>query len=114
MARLTALKSALRGLPSTIAFMPKDEIERDRFRDKQHWRAWYKSARWRALRKHVLMRDGYRCRMCGRIEGNTTMLVADHIERHGGDEVRFFDAAGLQTLCAPCHNSAKQSQERRA
>jgi hypothetical protein len=36
--------------------------------------------------------------------------VRDHIERHGGDPVRFWHGP-FQSLCAPCHSSEKQRQE---
>jgi 5-methylcytosine-specific restriction protein A len=75
------------------------------------WKAWYKTARWRALRLKVFLRDLYTCRKCGRIEGDTSKLVCDHIDPHRGDERRFWDEANLQTLCAECHNRLKQAEE---
>lgn len=111
MGRLKTLRPTLGALPSTLAYAPKDEQERDRFRGKQHWRKWYSTARWRKLRWAVLVRDRFTCQRCGKLEGNTSQLVADHKRKHGGNEARFFDMDGIETLCAPCHNSAKQKLE---
>lgn len=36
--------------------------------------------------------------------------VADHIEPHRGDPIKF--AGPLQSVCAACHNSIKQSIEK--
>lgn len=76
------------------------------------WRRWYKTSRWQALRLRVLARDGCTCQRCGRIESDTSQLVADHVMPHRGDVALFWDVGNLQTLCAPCHNSAKQAEER--
>lgn len=77
------------------------------------WRRWYKTARWKRLRLQTFERDGFTCQMreCGRVEGNTSLLVCDHVEPHRGDERRFFDPENLQTLCKPCHDSVKQREE---
>lgn len=75
------------------------------------WRAWYKLARWRKLRWAVLVRDLFTCQTCRRLEGDTSLLVADHIRPHRGDERLFWDEANLQTLCKGCHDKAKQAEE---
>ena len=93
--------------------MPETARERERLRNEQRWRKWYHTPRWKRLRWAVLLRDLFTCRMCGRIEPNTSKLVADHIVAHRGDEARFWDEANLQTLCAACHSGAKQRAERR-
>ncbi len=83
----------------------------DRQRDSQEWRRWYKTARWQAIRVHQLVVEPL-CRICkgaGRIKAADT---CDHIERHGGDPVRFW-AGPFQSLCAPCHSSVKQREENR-
>ena len=38
--------------------------------------------------------------------------VVDHVKPHRGNAQLFWDEANWQSLCAPCHSSAKQSQER--
>ena len=72
---------------------------------------WYKTARWQKLRWSVLVRDMFTCQSCGKIEHDTSKLHCDHIDPHRGDEAKFW-AGPFQTLCANCHNSMKQSQEK--
>lgn len=91
------------------------ERERSRERDgTQPWRAWYKTARWQRLRWSVLVRDLFTCQMtgCGRVEPDTSKLVADHVEPHRGDEALFWKQDNLRCLCKRCHDSLKQSEER--
>jgi 5-methylcytosine-specific restriction protein A len=77
------------------------------------FRPLYKTARWRRLRHQVFLRDLYRCRMCGRLQGDTSQLTCDHIVPHKGDMGLFWDQANLQTLCSdPCHIKHKQQAER--
>lgn len=77
------------------------------------WKAWYKLARWRMLRLVIFLRDLYTCqnKACGRIEGNTSLLVCDHVKPHRGDERFFWDETNLQTLCKSCHDRIKQAEE---
>lgn len=77
------------------------------------WKAWYKTARWQALRLKVFTRDLFTCQRpeCRRLEGNTSKLVCDHIEPHRGDERKFWDESNLQTLCKACHDRLKQAEE---
>lgn len=78
----------------------------------QPWRAWYKTARWQRLRVGQLTAEPL-CRRCiaqGMVEPAT---VCDHVEPHKGDEAKFWSGP-FQSLCASCHNSAKQKAERRA
>lgn len=76
------------------------------------WRAWYRTARWRRLRLKVFARDLFTCQCgCGRLEGNTSLLVCDHKEPHRGSEALFWNEANLQTLLKSCHDGAKQKQE---
>lgn len=80
---------------------------------KPPWHRWYKTARWARLRLDVFLRDLFTCQMpgCGRLEGDTSQLVCDHIKPHRGDERLFWDKANLQTLCKPCHDRLKQKEE---
>lgn len=115
MARLTTIKPKLATLAPRIGRAPGDEQARLRERDQNvGWRSWYKTARWQKLRMRVLIRDHFTCQMagCGRIEPDTSQLVADHTVRHGGDEALFWDERNLQCLCKPCHDRLKQKQER--
>lgn len=114
MARLKTLKPRLRTLRASVLRVPAGRVEVDRHRNAQPWRAWYKLARWRRLRWTVLVRDGFTCCRCGRLEADTSQLVADHCEPHRGDATLFWDRENLQTLCKPCHDRAKQREERRS
>jgi 5-methylcytosine-specific restriction endonuclease McrA len=73
---------------------------------------WYKTSRWQRLRWSVLVAAGFTCSMCGKLEGNTRQLVADHDPPHRGDEAAFWDPARLKCLCKPCHDGDKQALER--
>ncbi len=79
------------------------------------WRAWYNSARWKRLRMEVLEAALFTCQWlgCGRVEGDTALLVADHVVPHRGDEALFWDRGNLQCLCKDCHDTHKQRWERR-
>jgi 5-methylcytosine-specific restriction protein A len=67
--------------------------------------------RWQDIRLAQFIADKFTCRMCGRIEGDTSKLACDHVEPHRGDPDRFWNGP-KQTLCLdPCHNKWKQKQE---
>lgn len=115
MGRLKSLPPRLSAPASRLSYLQGDRQAFDRDRDQQGWRRWYKTARWQKLRMSVLVRDLFTCQMpgCGKIEGDTSQLVADHRRPHRGDERLFWDERNLQCLCKPCHDSTKQRQERR-
>lgn len=48
------------------------------------------------------------CRRCG-----APATLVDHIQPHKGNQRLFWNRANWQPLCRPCHNSAKQAEERR-
>ena len=64
------------------------------------------SRTWARVRRAILIRDKYRCRLCGA----AGRLEIDHVIPldHGGAAL---DPANLQTLCVPCH-LAKTAAER--
>ena len=71
---------------------------------------WYGTARWKRTRLAQLMAEPLCC-MC-RDEGRiTAATVCDHIAPHKGDEVLFWTGP-FQSLCKPCHDRHKQSEER--
>lgn len=114
--KLSAPPPLIAKLTPTVAQQPSDERQRSRYRDStQHWRAWYKTARWQRLRLRVLLRDQFTCQRpeCGRLIGDTSQLVCDHIRPHRGDAALFWDEGNLQSLCKPCHDVVKQAEERR-
>lgn len=106
MGKLTNLRSPLGVVGARLR--PLDDMRKVERRD---WRPWYGTARWRELRKAVLLRDLYTCQWpgCGRVGGR---LVVDHRRPHRGDERLFWDDRNLQTLCkSPCHDKHKQALE---
>lgn len=111
MGRLTNLRSPLSTLPPRIA---RHTDAQGHSRKLEPWRNWYSLARWKRLRIAVFTRDLYTCQMetCGRLEGNTSLLVADHVIPHRGDPALFWDEGNVQTLCKPCHDKVKQREER--
>lgn len=112
--KLKTLKPQIATIKPLIGRATGDEKARHRERDtSQQWRQWYKTSRWQKLRWSILVRDNFTCQRCGRVDVSKNGLHCDHTERHGGDEARFWSGP-FQTLCAHCHNSNKQREERRA
>ncbi|WPY93171.1 HNH endonuclease [Limimaricola variabilis] len=112
MARLKQLGQPLRSLAPRLSYAERPSESRER--DARHaWRSWYKTARWQALRWEVLVEAAFTCVRCHRIEGDTSLLVADHKSPHRGDPALFWDRGNLQCLCKGCHDGAKQREERR-
>jgi 5-methylcytosine-specific restriction protein A len=113
MGRLKTIPNRLGGLPPTLSSLPVDPAGVERQRTAFNpLRALYRTARWAKLRWDTLTRDMFTCQMCGRIEPDTSKLVADHRRPHRGDLVLFWDPENLQTLCAsPCHSKHKQRLE---
>lgn len=116
MARLKALPCPLSALPPALGYVDTavqfSAAKRTLF---SPWRKWYATTRWRKLRMKILARDLFTCQRpeCGRTTADTSQLVADHRKPHRGDEALFWDEDNLQTLCKPCHDGAKQREERR-
>lgn len=50
--------------------------------------------------------------MCRRAGRTTPATVVDHVTPHKGDWALLMDPRNLQSLCAPHHDSTKQSEER--
>lgn len=66
---------------------------------------------WRKARAEYLAAHPH-CRECTRRGVTSLASVVDHIIAHRGDKRLFWHRANWQPLCAPCHNSIKQRQER--
>lgn len=77
------------------------------------WRKWYKTADWQRLRWECIAAALFTCVRCECVFGSPD-LVADHITPHRGNRALFFDPNNLQCLCARCHSSDKQREERNA
>ena len=66
--------------------------------------------RWRATRRLVFKRDGYRCQKCGRMG----RLECDHKTPLEVDrDQNPYDPNGCQTLCRICHISKTASENQR-
>jgi len=93
--------------PTKNTRCPKCNKEYDtKTRDKNSKKI-YNSAKWKAVRAEVLVRDAARCVQCDSKEN----LVVDHIEelKDGGDA---YALNNLETLCKACH-SIKTHEEKR-
>lgn len=67
--------------------------------------------RWRIARAKFLALHPL-CRYCAKRGIVEPATVCDHIIKHEGDEVLFWDQANWQPLCKTCHDSAKQTLEK--
>lgn len=70
----------------------------------------YSTTRWQRFRLQYLAEHPL-CVMCEQQGKTTSATVVDHIERHGGNPVKFW-AGPFQALCATHHNSTKQRWEK--
>ena len=68
---------------------------------------------WRRAR-HVYLIEHPLCCYCQREDRLRPASVVDHITPHRGDDALFWNPDNWQPLCAPCHDSAKQREEKRA
>ena len=114
MGRLTNVAPSIRSLPPSLGFA-SDRDGHGHSLTAEPWRKWYNLARWRRLRLEVFRRDMFTCQMaaCGRVECDTSQLVADHKRPHRGDIALFWSSENIQTLCKPCHDGVKQAEEHR-
>lgn len=111
--KLNQLRPAIGTLPPRLGPAPGNEQERNRYRaTSEPWRAWYQTGRWKRLRLRVFARDMFTCRECGKIEGDTSRLVAHHEKPHKGDEALFWDEANIICICQPCHDGPVKARER--
>jgi hypothetical protein len=71
----------------------------------------YSTSRWVHCRALQLQREPC-CALCLTRGVVTPASVADHVEPHGGDWLRFFTGR-LQSLCKPCHDTVKRVEDKR-
>jgi len=67
--------------------------------------------KWRVARIEHL-RANPMCVMCLSIGRKTVATVVDHKTPHKGNMTLFWDRGNWQSLCASCHSSHKQAQEK--
>jgi 5-methylcytosine-specific restriction protein A len=119
MTKLATVKPRLGGLSHRMGASPADERERTQQRDaSDHWRAWYKTARWQKLRAKVLKRDLYTCQKTGVLVTAKypapNSAVADHKTPHRGDPALFWDEENIETVSKAYHDRVKQAAEHSA
>lgn len=77
----------------------------------ERYRRWYKTKRWRRLRKLVL--GEHPMCQCPHCQGNNLEAdVVDHITPHRGEARLFWNRKNLQAMNKQCHDKYKQSQEK--
>lgn len=69
------------------------------------------NARWRKARIAFLAENPL-CARCNREGRLAAATVVDHVKPHKGDMALFWDAANWEASCKPCHDRAKQSEEK--
>lgn len=119
MGRLTTLKPKLSVAAPRLGYVPGDQVASGRSRDRlSPWRQWYKTARWRALRRQVFERDVYTCQrsgvVCGARYPSPHSPVANHKIPHKGDPALFWDINNIETVTKAVHDSIIQAEERAA
>ena len=89
---------------------PERSTHRLCFAMRQSKQRLYKTPRWRSIRRQQLRLQPL-CKLCADRGLIVAAEVCDHVTPHKGDELLFFNGP-FQSLCASCHNGAKQSLER--
>ena len=74
------------------------------------YRGWYKRKQWLAIAAHQMQIEPL-CRFCKARNIVTAATVCDHINPDKSTWEKFH-AGPFQSLCKPCHDRHKQSQER--
>ena len=85
------------------------QFERERGSARERGYTW----RWEKARAAHLASEPL-CRMCLAADDprETLATVVDHIIAHRGDADLFWDRTNWQSLCARCHSSVKQAEEK--
>lgn len=87
----------------------RQDRDRERYAVKAS-RKWYNTTAWRVKRRRQLNAEPL-CAMCEAKGMVVEASVADHVVPHREDRERFWHGK-LQSLCASCHSSAKQADEK--
>ncbi|WP_418525967.1 HNH endonuclease, partial [Hominenteromicrobium sp.] len=70
----------------------------------------YNSKKWKQLRKSILYRDWFRCRICARYGRMVAATEVHHIMHADEYPELAYDPKNLISLCKSCHN--KQHPEK--
>jgi 5-methylcytosine-specific restriction endonuclease McrA len=111
MGRLKQLGPLVEKLKPRVAYADAGKSPMQMREQNAPWLGWYRLQRWRRLRWQILVRDNFTCKLCGKLEGDSSQLVADHVKAHRGNVDLFWDPNNLQALCKACHNSTKQAED---
>ena len=76
------------------------------------WQHLYNTKQWKKGRV-IFLANNPLCKYCKQAGKTTPATVVDHIKRHEGDEVLFFDVNNWQPICKPCHDGPKALEESR-
>lgn len=107
MARLTTLKPRVAMLkPNRVQTTAGTWRTNDMTSSDRGYGYKWQQARERFLRAHPL------CCYCERDGYVTAATVVDHRIPHRGDQALFWDEANWMPLCATCHSSTKQREEK--
>jgi len=87
----------------------KRDFDRSRRKD-QPWRKWYSLRIWRDIRAAQLTSEPL-CQRCRSQGAAVLATVVHHVMPHRGDWTRFVSGP-FESLCAPCHDSEAQAEER--
>ena len=71
----------------------------------------YKDARWQKKRLEIMERDGFKCRSCGRGDGDEIMLSVHHAYYESGKKVWDYPNETLITWCQECHEKRHKCQK---
>ncbi len=107
MGKLQTLKPRLRTLEVKS---PTLKRANDSWRDGKTTAERGYGSKWQTYRKRFLMSNPL-CEYCLEQNRVTAATVVDHIEPHRGDQDLFWNTDNHQSLCSPCHSSAKQREE---
>jgi len=115
MARLKGLPPLIGAPRSKIGWAADEPVRSDARSSGAAWRAWYKTARWRALRQQVLIRDAYTCQRTGQVLGGRYPApdspTVNHKRPHRGSAELFWDINNLETVSKAVHDSEIQREE---
>lgn len=115
MARLSSLPPRLAAAPPRLGRAPDAPEAPKRNRDHAPWRAWYRTARWRQLRREVLIRDAWTCQRTGEVCTGKypapNSATVNHKKPHRGDPALFWDPDNLETVTKAIHDSLIQREE---
>jgi 5-methylcytosine-specific restriction endonuclease McrA len=73
----------------------------------------YRTTAWRRLRWHVLVRDGFRCVVCGADVGSRGAARVDHILPRKSHPHLELDPSNCRTLCTTHDNQAHREKRTR-